>query len=272
QIYGGLEILTGVASAEERRRLEHRLVSFLAPSESFSAGRYAQLAHHEIDSLLERGARPLVVGGTGLYLRAALADLAMRPPPPLGVRERLLDRLRAEGPRALHGELARAAPALAAPIDPNDRQRIVRTLELLESAPERALAQAGRSGASQLWTAEMRHRTLLAGLIMERAALYARIDARVDEMVGAGAIDEVRRAARGGAGPSARKALGFAELLAGDVEAMKRRSRNYARRQLTWMRKLAGVQMYEVGALGVEECAAAIAADAGYGRPRAPGA
>src|SRR5215210_6177748 len=80
QVYRGLEVLTGVASAAEQARLEHRLISFLPVTESFSAGRYAKLAHAEIDGLLAQGRRPIVVGGTGLYLRAALAELDMRPP------------------------------------------------------------------------------------------------------------------------------------------------------------------------------------------------
>src|SRR5205807_7777167 len=99
-----------------------------------------------------------------------------------------------------------------------------------------------------LWTDSVRHPTLLVGLVMEREQLYARIDARVEEMVAAGAQSEVRRANAAGASVTARKALGFEELLAGDVEAMKRRTRNYARRQLTWMRKLAGVEVHDTTA------------------------
>jgi tRNA dimethylallyltransferase len=184
QVYEGLEILTGVATATERAELEHRLVSFLPIDASFSAGQYAQLAHAEIDAAIEEGRRPIVVGGTGLYLRAALTELDFRPPPP-------------EGP-------------------------------------------------SQLWSADVRHPTLLVGLTMEREALYARIDARVEEILAAGAREEVIRAHAAGASATARKALGFEQLLAGDVEAMKRRTRNYARRQLTWMRKLAGVRLLDV--------------------------
>ena len=94
----------------------------------------------------------------------------------------------------------------------------------------------------------MRHSTLLVGLVMEREQLYERIDARVDAMVAAGAQDEVRRARAAGASLTARKALGFEELLAGDVDSMKRRTRNYARRQLTWMRKLAAVHTVDTTA------------------------
>ena len=184
QVYMGLETLTGVASERERAELEHRLVAFVPLGETFSAGQYAKLAHAEIDGLLQAGRRPVVVGGTGLYLRAALTELDFRPPAP-------------EGP-------------------------------------------------SQLWSEDVRHPTLLIGLTMEREMLYERIDARVDAMLAVGVRGEVLRGNEAGASVTARKALGFEELLADDVEAMKRHTRNYAKRQLTWMRKLAGVRAIDV--------------------------
>jgi tRNA dimethylallyltransferase len=240
QVYEGLETLTGVASVSEQARLEHRLVSFLPIDASFSAGQYAELAHAEIDTALAEGRRPIVVGGTGLYLRAALAELDLRPPPPEGVRERLMGELERDGAVALHARLARRAPWAAEGIDVNDRHRIVRSLELLDAGelepPE---------GPSRLWTEEARRPTRLVGLVMEREQLYARIDARVEEMIAAGVREEVLRAHAAGASDTARKALGFDELLSGDIEAMKRRTRNYARRQLTWMRKLAGVHQID---------------------------
>jgi tRNA dimethylallyltransferase len=240
QVYRGLERLTGVASPEEQAQLEHRLVSFLPLDASFSAGQYAELAHAEIDNALAEGRRPIVVGGTGLYLRAALTELNLRPPPPEGVRERWIGELERRGAPALHAVLAERAPWAAEEIDVNDRQRIVRSLELLDAGE---LEQPG--GPSQLWTEEVRQPTLLVGLVMEREHLYSRIDARVDEMIEAGAREEVMRAHAAGASDTARKALGFDELLSGDIEAMKRRTRNYARRQLTWMRKLAGVHLID---------------------------
>jgi tRNA dimethylallyltransferase len=237
QVYQGLELLTGAPTAQERAVLDHRLVSLIPVDASFSAGQYAELAHAEIDALLAAGNRPIVVGGTGLYLRAALTELSLRPPPPEGVRERWLAELERRGPEALHVELARHAPWAAAEIEPGDRQRIVRALELLDAGELEPPPEE-----SELWTDAVRRRTLLMGLVMDRQELYARIDARVDAMVAAGAEDEVRRANAAGASLTARKALGFEELLSGDVDAMKRRTRNYARRQLTWMRKLAGVR------------------------------
>jgi tRNA dimethylallyltransferase len=241
QVYAGLETLTGVASEAQRSKLEHRLVSFLPLDAMFSAGQYAQLAHAEIDGLLADGRRPIVVGGTGLYLRAALAELDMRPPPPEGAREQWTAELDRHGAPALHAVLARRAAWAAEGIDPNDSQRVVRALELLD-----ADALEPPDDASRLWSAEPRHPTLLVGLTMEREALYALIDTRVEQMIATGAREEVRRAHAAGASDTARKALGFEELLTGDVEKMKRRTRNYARRQLTWMRRLEGVRLVDV--------------------------
>jgi tRNA dimethylallyltransferase len=244
QVYRGLEVVTGVATADEQEHLEHRLVSFVPVTERFSAGQFAALAHREIDGALEAGRRPIVVGGTGLYLQAALTDLELRPPPPPGVRERILGEVEARGPEALHAELAARSPAAAAAVEPTDRTRIVRALELLEMGEEPAPAGA----ESRLWTAELRRPTLLLGLTMERERLYEQIDARVDATLAAGAAEEVRRADAAGASPTARKALGFEELLRGDVDAMKRRTRNYAKRQLTWMRRLEGAELVDVSA------------------------
>jgi tRNA dimethylallyltransferase len=255
QVYIGLETLTGVATVAQQQRLEHRLISFLPLDATFSAGQYAELAHAQIDALLAEGRRPIVVGGTGLYLRAALTELDLRPPPPEGLRERLLAELERVGAPVLHARLAQRAPWAAAELDPNDRQRLVRALELLElgelQPPE---------GPSQLWTEDVRRPTLLVGLTMAREALYARIDARVQEMLAAGVREEVRRAHAAGASVTARKALGFEELLAGDVEAMQRRTRNYAKRQLAWMRKLAGVRVIDVTERGAAQVAEEIAA------------
>jgi tRNA dimethylallyltransferase len=180
QVYKGLGTLTGAATAEERARLEHRLVEFVPASQPFSVGDYMRHAHQEIDSALEAKRRPIVVGGTGLYLRAALAELSLVKVPP-------------------------------------------------------------ESKDSELWSPETRHPTRIFGVVMDRDALYERIDART-EMIAATAADEVRRAEEAGVSRTARKALGFDELQSGELERMKRRSRNYARRQLTWMRKVPNLE------------------------------
>jgi tRNA dimethylallyltransferase len=249
QVYRGLEVLTGAATSAERARLEHRLLGFVPVGEPFSAGRYAQLAHAEIDGLLAAGRRPIVVGGTGLYLRAALAELDLRPPVPAAVRERRRTELAARGAGALHAELAAAEPAAAASIRPTDTQRILRALELLD---------AGHTPPSgpQLWTAETRHPTLLTGLVMGREALHARIEERARSIIAAGAEREVRAAIAAGASATARKALGFDELRRGDVDAMIQSTRRYAKRQLTWMRKLPGVLLIDVTGRADDDVAA----------------
>jgi tRNA dimethylallyltransferase len=249
QVYDSLATLTGAATAQEQARLEHRLLGVVPIDHAFSAGEYARRAHAEIDALLAAGRRPIVVGGTGLYLRAALADLDLRPPVPAAIRARRRHELETRGAAALHAELAARAPAAAAAVRPTDAQRVTRALELLDAGhqpPE----------GPQLWTSDTRHPTLLAGLVMDRDALKTRIDARVSEMIAAGAVDEVRAAAAAGASTTARKALGFEELLRGDVDAMRRNTRRYARRQLTWMRKLPDVFLIDVTERAAEDVAA----------------
>jgi tRNA dimethylallyltransferase len=236
QVYRGMETLSGAATPEERDRLEHRLVGFVDPAGEFSAGRFAALAHEEIDQLLAEGRRPIVVGGTGLYLRAALADLDLRPPVPAEVRSAVEREIAERGPETLWAELD---PDLAATIHPNDRKRVARMTEL-----QRAGIEPPRSSEG-LWTARLRRPTVLVGLTMDREELARRIDARVDEMIVAGAADEARAAADSGASRTARAALGFEELLAGDADAVKQAHRAYARRQLTWMRKMEGVELID---------------------------
>jgi tRNA dimethylallyltransferase len=236
QVYRGLETLSGAATPEEQAELEHRLLGIVETHEEFSAGRYAELAHREIDRLVKTGRRPIVVGGTGLYLRAALADLELRPPVPALVREEVERELAARGPEALHAELPEE---LATGVHPNDRKRIARLTELTR------LGIAPHASAEGLWTGRMRHPTVLVGLTMQPEELQRRIDDRVDSMVALGAAGEVAHAARSGASRTARAAIGFKELQAGDVAAMKRAQRAFARRQLTWMRRMADVVMID---------------------------
>ncbi|MGZ5312097.1 MAG: tRNA (adenosine(37)-N6)-dimethylallyltransferase MiaA [Solirubrobacterales bacterium] len=259
QVYRGLELLSGAADAAEQDRLEHRLLSFVDPVEEFSAGRYAELAHAEIDGLLAEGRRPLVVGGTGLYLRAALAELELRDPVAPDLRAEVEAEVAERGPDALHAELD---PELAADIAPSDRKRVARLVEL-----QRAGIEPHRGGEG-MWTAELRHPTLLVGLAIDRAELAARIDARVDAILEAGAVEQVRAAAERGASRTARAALGFEQLLEGHdaapppeaVKAIKAAHRRYARRQLTWMRRMEGVTVIDRDGLDDAGVAAWVAA------------
>jgi tRNA dimethylallyltransferase len=243
QVYEGMPILTGAAREAERAQLEHRLIGFVPINHTFSVGEFMPLAHKEIDDAIGAGRTPIVVGGTGLYLRAALSELALKPPPPAGLRKRLEEEADRIGFEAMHARLAQRAPQAAEKVPPADRSRVIRLLELLEMG---ALGEEEPQVESQLWTEDTRHPTLLIGLAMDRAELYERIDRRVDTMVGEGALEEVKAAHDAGASVTARKALGFQELLVGDIEAMKTKSRQYARRQLTWMRKLPNVRLIDV--------------------------
>jgi tRNA dimethylallyltransferase len=257
QVYRGLEVLSGAATPEDRARLEHRLLAFVPPAEEFSAGRYAEAAHTEIDSLLAKGVRPIVVGGTGLYLRAALADLDLRPPVPSEIREEVEREIADRGPEALHAGLD---PDLAATVDPNDRKRIARLTELARAGIEAA------AGAEGMWTADLRHPTLLVGLTIDREQLAGRIDARVDEMIAAGAAEEAREATEAGASRTARGALGLEQLVEDidgspspeAIESIKAAHRAYARRQLTWMRRMEGVTLIDRTDSSDEEVAAEV--------------
>jgi len=250
QVYDGLGPLTGAASREEQAQLEHRLIGFVPVTNSFSVGEYMPLAHAEIDEALAAGRRPIVVGGTGLYLRAALTELDLRPPPGPELRTRIQARMEAEGPEALRAEVLEQAPD--AQIAPGDRNLIIRYLDLLEMGEDPL-------PGDRLWTAETRHPTLLVGLVMDRDELDRRIDARM-AAIAAAAIDEVRAAEAAGASATARKAYGFDDLLRGDVDAMTLKARRLARRQMTWMRKLSGVRMIDTTSRAPREVAAEIGA------------
>jgi tRNA dimethylallyltransferase len=232
QVYRGLEVLSGAPSEKERSDLEHRLLGIVPIEGEFSAGRFAKLAQAEIDALLADRRRPIVVGGTGLYMRAALSELELRPPVPAAVRTEVEAELERRGPEALHAELS---PELASGVHPNDRKRIARLTELSR------LGIAPHTDAERLWSEALRLPTVLVGLTVARDELRARIEARVDAMVRSGAIAEVRAAEQAGASRTARSAIGFRELLAGDVAEMKRAQWRFARRQLTWMRRMESV-------------------------------
>jgi tRNA dimethylallyltransferase len=251
QVYRGLEILSGAASHEEQRRLEHHLLGFVAIDGEFSAGQFARLAHDEVDQLIAEQRRPILVGGTGLYMRAALADLDLRPPVPSQVRAEVEAEIGERGPEALHAELGEE---LASGVHPNDRKRIARLTELSR------MGIAAHPSAERLWSEAARVPTTIVGITIDRDELKARIEARVDEMVRLGVVEEVRSADSAGASRTARAAIGFEELLAGDVDAMKRAQWRYARRQLTWMRRMDDVEQIDRTGLSDADVATRIVA------------
>lgn len=239
QVYEGLEVISGAADPRQRRQLEHRLISFVPVDREFSAGQYSELAHDEIDGLLRRGACPIVVGGTGLYLRGALSGLEFRPPVPEAVRSEVEEEIARLGPAALHARLPASSRGR---IDASDRSRVARATELIRSGHDPA---PDHRGGGELWTAGLRWPTLLVGLVEDQVTLADRIERRVAAMARAGAGEEAGRALAAGASRTARAAIGFDEFLAGDLELAAARHRKFARRQMTWMRRMEGVEILE---------------------------
>ena len=236
QAYRGLPILT---NQPERPT---RLVGVWPPDHEGSVGEYTALAHAAVDELVEARGTAIVVGGTGLYLRAALADIGLPPRPDPGARERWEARYDHD-PDAAYADLAHADPAAVAVVHRNDRRRVVRALELAESGRSLAPQQ------DQLWAEETRRPTLVAGLDLPRDVLRRRIEARTAAMFERGVVDEVRSALEGVISRTAEKALGLrelAELSADDAyAAIVARTVRYAGYQLKWMRRIAGIVIIE---------------------------
>ncbi|OGP20114.1 MAG: tRNA (adenosine(37)-N6)-dimethylallyltransferase MiaA [Deltaproteobacteria bacterium RBG_16_66_15] len=240
QVYRYLDIGTAKPTVPERREVPHHLIDVADPDEAYDAGRYVREAERAIGEIRSRGKVPLVAGGTGMYIRALLRGLDPLPADPR-VREELSRRWESEGGAALHAELARIDPETAARVHPSDRLRVVRAMEIAAVAgipPSRARAAWRSAGAG-------RGRLFLA-LRPDRETVYRRIDARTEEMFRRGLTEEVRGLLARGFDRSLKPmmALGYrhtvAHLLDGvplpeTIDAVKRDTRRYAKRQLTWL-------------------------------------
>jgi len=214
-----------------------RLVGVFDVEHEVSVGEFQGLAHEAIDDILAHGLTPIVVGGTGLYLRAALSNLELPPPPADGARERWNAFYDEHGGVHAHGRLQTLDPEAAARVHANDRRRVVRALELAETG----FTLAGDS----LWSDDTRHPTAIFGLDVSDAVLDARIRARAAAMVDRGVVDEARAALARPLSRSARKVMGladFAELPAAEaVDALVENNRRLARYQRKWMRRIPNV-------------------------------
>lgn len=230
QAYRGLPLLTNQSAQPAR------LVGIWPLDHEASVGEYARLAHAAIDEILAAGRTPIVVGGTGLYLRAALAELELPPAPAPGARERWQRVYDLEGPEAAHALLAERDPAAAAAVHPNDRRRVVRALELAEAGASLA------PGRDRLWSGETRLPALVFGLDVPPAELERRIEERTRAMFERGVEDEVREALAGPISPTARKTIGLDEVAGLPREqataALVVRTRRYATYQRKWMRRI----------------------------------
>lgn len=244
QVYRHLDIGTAKPTLEERARVPHHLIDVADPDEPYHAGRFRAEAAREVEEIAARGRVAVVVGGTALYLKVLLHGLAEGPGRDDEVRDALEARWRAGEGAALWEELRRVDPTLATRLHPNDRTRIVRGLEvwLATGRPLSVLHDEHRF-------AQRAYDALILGLTVDRAELCRRIDARVRRMVEAGWVEEVRRVLALGYGPELPplQAIGYRELCAwvrggadleGVVAAIQHETRRFAKRQMTWFRRM----------------------------------
>jgi tRNA dimethylallyltransferase len=243
QVYRDLRIITARPSPDDEARVPHRLYGHVDAAENYSVGRWCQDARAALEAALLEGRVPILVGGTGLYFKALTQGLSTVPPTPPEIRSAIRARCDAEGASALHAELTRRDPAMAARLRPGDRMRITRALEVLE-ATGRSLADWHRDGMPAVTDP---HQAIKMFILIDRAELYRRIDARFDAMLAGGALEEVRALAARRLDPMlpAMKAHGVPWLirhlngeitLAEAAEGGKRDTRRYTKRQVTWFR------------------------------------
>jgi tRNA dimethylallyltransferase len=236
QVYRGLAILTNQPTRPTR------LVAIRNLPDEMSVGEYVPLAHAAIDELVSANGKAVVAGGTGLYLRAALAELEVPPAPARGARERW-ESVYDGDPTAAHAWLAELDPDAAATVHANDRRRVVRALELAEAGASLVPAR------DRLWSAEMRRPTLVFGLELPEGLLEERIRRRTRRMLELGAVEEARRAHSAGLSRTAEKALGVRELVEHTAEEacelVVARTRSYAVYQRKWMRRIPGIVMID---------------------------
>ena len=252
QVYRYMDIGTAKPTAEERARAPHHLIDIVDPDEPYHAGRFVTDANRVMAAIRQRGRVPILVGGTGLYLARLQQGLFSLPPIPNEVRAEVLARCQRLGSPALHQELAARDPESAARIHPNDRQRVCRALEIVLATGVPWSEHLRRQPPGGLLGAN----ACVIGLHWPREELYARIDRRVDIMLAAGFQQEVERLMAMGYGPWLKpmQAIGYrhmARFLAGELDAealrreMARDTRRYAKRQLTWFRKVEGLSWFD---------------------------
>ena len=263
QVYRGMDIGTGKPSAAERAALTHHLIDVIDPDERYHVARFRAEALAAIEGIHGRGRLPVVVGGTGLYVRALLKGLRSAPPADPALRAELDAFADAHGVLALHRRLADLDPIAAARLHPRDRVRLVRALEVRVIAPP-----AGASPANGEWTAgAVSWRLLMVGLRQSREALRARLADRARAMARDGLLDEVRRLLAAGHGESrpAMDGIGYRQFCAvargrlpveEALRLMIRDTVRYAKRQMTWFARDAEIRWIDVDAAGGPEGAA----------------
>jgi len=240
QVYRGMDIGTAKPSAAERAQIPHHMIDILEPDEDFDARLFSQMGRKVIAQLGRQEKLPFVVGGTGLYIKALLHGLFSAAPVDIGIRRRLKEQAARLGSRRLFERLQQCDPETAARLHPHDAYRIIRALEVFEAGGGTISGHQRRHGF-----AENPFETLSFGLALERQHLYERINKRVDAMIAAGLLEEVRKLLAMGYGPQLKsmQSIGYRHMvdfiqgrLSWDeaVRTLKRDTRRYAKRQLTW--------------------------------------
>ena len=261
QVYRGLDIGTAKPGADEQRRVPHHLLDLVDPDQRFTAADYGRLARAAVAGIRRRGHVPIVVGGTGLYVRVFLRGLFEGPGEDVSLREELRHDAATWGVPALHRRLHALDPQAAAAIHPNDLFRIVRALEvaIITGRPPSDLKAEARRDHEPV--AEP---VLWFGLERDRRELYQRIEKRVEEMMARGFLDEVRTLLDRGYSPALKplRAIGYRHMiehlkgrtsLDDAIGCLKRDTRRYAKRQLTWFRHEVGVEWHHVEGLTFTE-------------------
>ena len=258
QVYRGMDAATGKPTSDERKSVKHHLLDLIEPGERYHAARFRLDAARAIEAIRAAGRLPVVVGGTGLYVRALLRGLDPAPPANPALRAELEDIARTRGPAALHERLSALDPGRAARLHPNDRVRIIRAIE----THGRRTAAAGSWGrATAPW------RVVMFGLRRERAALNRSLEERARRMLAGGMMDEVRRLLAAGHDETAPGMAGigyrqWAAVARGDLseaEALRlmvRDTQRYAKRQMTWFAREPEIQWLDVDEVGGVEGAA----------------
>jgi tRNA dimethylallyltransferase len=270
QVYRGMDVGTAKPTSQERKLVRHHLIDIVDPFEDYDAARFAVDAEKAIADITARGLAPLVVGGTGFYVASLFEGLFEGPGRDPEVRANLAERAATEGVAVLHGELADVDPASAERIHCNDASRIVRALEVYATTGTPLSEWHAGPGRTPAFTARY------VGLTLPRERLRTRIDRRVDAMVAGGLLDEVERLVSTGALSSAMpaaNAVGYREVLpiveGGEgnigeaVELIKRNTRRYPKRQMTWFQAIEGIEWFDLDGLTPDEAARAVLASAG---------
>jgi tRNA dimethylallyltransferase len=247
QVYRGLPVLTNQSD------FPTRLVGYLGLDQESSVAEYQRRAHAAVDGILACGRTPVVFGGSGLYLRAALSELELPPPPRPGVRERIERLYDEEGGEHAHALLAERDPEAAAAVHPNDRRRVVRALELAEAG------SSLRPGKDTLWSGEMRRPTQIFGLEVPVEELRRRIEQRTRKMFERGVEEEVARALSGPISATARTIHGLQDIAdlprEEAIVALVACTRRYAAYQRKWMRRIPGIVLADANRPAAEVAA-----------------